>query len=107
MEEEWRTIKDYPHYAVSNMGRVKVLPHVVYYKDGRVRHNSESIKTLTRKDGYLMVRLFNKQGSKGTLIKVHRLVAQAFIPNPQNKLHGKHKTKDKTIWRYKDEINNS
>lgn len=85
MEEEWRTIKDYPHYAVSNMGRVKVLSHVVYYKDGRVRHNSESIKTLTRKDGYLMVRLFNKQGSKGTLIKVHRLVAQAFIPNPQNK----------------------
>lgn len=85
MEEEWRTIKDYPRYAVSNMGRVKVLSHVVYYKDGRVRHNSENIKTLTRKDGYTMVRLCNKQCSKGTLIKVHRLVAQAFIPNPQNK----------------------
>ena len=85
MEEEWRIIKDYPHYAVSNMGRVKVLSHVVYYKDGRVRHNRENIKTLTRKDGYLMVRLHNKQGSKGTLIKVHRLVAQAFIPNPQRK----------------------
>lgn len=85
MKEEWRTIKDYPHYAVSNMGRVKVLSHVVYYKDGRVRHNKENIKALTRKDGYLMVRLHNKQGSKGTLVKVHRLIAQAFIPNPQNK----------------------
>lgn len=85
MEEEWRTIKDYPHYAVSNMGRVKVLSRVVYYKDGRVRHNRENIKTLTCKDGYLMVRLCNKQDSRGTLIKVHRLVAQAFIPNPQSK----------------------
>lgn len=41
MTEEWKTIEDYPHYAISNKGRVKVLPHVVYYKDGRVRHNKE------------------------------------------------------------------
>lgn len=85
MTEEWKTIEDCPRYAISSKGRVKVLPHVVYYKDGRVRHNKEKIKVLTRKDGYLMVRLFKRQGSTGTLVKVHRLIAKAFIPNPQNK----------------------
>ena len=49
MTEEWKTIEDYPHYAISNKGRVKVLPHVVYYKDGRVRHNKEKIKALISK----------------------------------------------------------
>lgn len=84
--EEWRSIPDFPHYVVSNFARVKRLPYICYYKDGRVQHKGERIAKQTEKDGYREVRLFNeKTGRKGVVVKVHRLVAMAFIPNPENK----------------------
>lgn len=84
--EEWRIIQDFPNYAVSNFARVKRLNNVCYYLDGRVRHNKEKILKQTEKDGYRMVRLWNERtGEKGVLIKTHRLVAIAFIPNPEDK----------------------
>lgn len=84
--EEWRIIQDFPNYAVSNFARVKRLKNVCHYLDGRVRYNKEKILKQTEKDGYRMVRLWNeKTGEKGVLVKTHRLVAVAFIPNPENK----------------------
>lgn len=84
--EEWRIIQDFPNYAVSNFARVKRLNNVCHYLDGRVKHNKEKILKQTEKDGYRMVRLWNERtGKKGVLIKTHRLVAIAFIPNPENK----------------------
>ena len=84
--EEWRDVQGFPNYAVSNFARVKRLKYIRYYLDGRVRHNEERIVKQTSKDGYKMVRLFNeKTGRKGILVKTHRLVAIAFIPNPDNK----------------------
>lgn len=83
--EEWRTIKDYPNYMVSNHARVKSIATVVEYKDGRRRQRREKIKTQTHSHGYVVVRLFNQDNERGVLIKVHRLIAEAFIPNPENK----------------------
>lgn len=84
--EEWRIIQDFPNYAVSNFARVKRLNNVCHYLDVRVKHNKEKILKQTEKDGYRIVRLWNeKTGKKGVLIKTHRLVAIAFIPNPENK----------------------
>lgn len=83
--EEWRTIKDYPNYMVSNLARVKSIATVIEYKDGRRRQRREKLKPQTYKDGYVMVRLFNQTNQRGVLIKTHRLVAEAFIPNPENK----------------------
>lgn len=85
LNEEWRPIKGYPNYMVSNHARVKSIATVVEYKDGRKRQRREKIKSQTHKDGYVMVRLFNQDNERGVLIKVHRLVAEAFIPNPENK----------------------
>lgn len=69
MEEIWKTIKDYEGlYEVSNWGRVRNT------RTGRVlRHWKDE-------DGYLLVNLC-KDGVRKHY-KVHRLVAQAFIPNP-------------------------
>lgn len=73
MEEEWKPIKGYEGlYEVSNMGRVKSLYH------GKERILSISDDS----SGYKGVNL-----TKQTVIKrkqVHRLVAEAFIPNPTN-----------------------
>lgn len=72
--EEWKDIEGYEGlYMVSNYGRVKSL------KFGKERILYQSIGT---KD-YLLVKLF-KEGNKITF-RVHRLVAIAFIPNPENK----------------------
>lgn len=71
--EDWKQIKEYPYYMVSNLGRVKSL-----------RFNKERIVNGgidTR--GYKMVNLVNELGRKSRL--VHRLVAKEFIANVDNK----------------------
>lgn len=84
MEEEWRDIEDFPGYQVSNTGRVRS-----YWKQqkrsgtwgGKERHLVSEPRELSQSDdgnGYLKVYLQND--NKRTCKKVHRLVAEAFIP---------------------------
>ena len=76
MQEIWKDIKGYEGiYQVSNLGKVKSLN----YKRGK--HEKE-IKQALNSRGYLEVGLFN---GKVKTHRVHRLVAQTFIPNPENK----------------------
>lgn len=70
--EEWLNIYGYPDYQVSNTGKVKSL------KYGKER----ILKQGTNEYGYHMVQLFRDGKYKN--MKVHRLVAEAFIPNPYN-----------------------
>ena len=72
MIEIWKTIDEYPDYMVSNMGNVKSFKYT----------NEQILKNCADKDGYLSVILCNENGKKG--FRVHRLVAQSFIPNPNN-----------------------
>lgn len=83
--EEWRNIKGYEgFYQVSNEGRVKALDRYVDNFWGTKQFVRERIlKGTTDKDGYLVVDLC-KDG-KPKKRKVHRLVAEAFIPNPEDK----------------------
>ena len=85
MTEIWRSIKDYPGYEVSNLGRVRS------FNFNRVR-----IKTLIthKPTGYITVYLYKHNKIKNA--KVHRLVAQAFIPNSENKPQVNHIDGDKT-----------
>lgn len=69
--EVWRDIEDFPDYQVSNLGRVRSL-----------KFDKERILKLDYLNGYLRIGLFNSKGRK--TFKVHRLVAQAFIQNPNN-----------------------
>lgn len=72
MREKWKTIKGYRGlYKVSNRGRV------LYIKTNTIKHS------YLNRQGYHQITLF-KNGVKKSF-KLHRLVAQAFIPNPLNK----------------------
>lgn len=81
MEEIWRDIKNYEGlYQVSNFGRIR-------NKKGRI------IKQQINRDGYSCVGLYcNKKRKHYT---AHKLVAQAFIPNPDNKKYVIHIDHDK------------
>ena len=76
MIEVWKDIKGYEGlYQVSNIGRVKSLTRTNCRKEN-------ILKQTNRGNGYYCVSL-----SKNNIVKtfcVHRLVAEAFIPNPNN-----------------------
>lgn len=73
MEEEiWKPVVGYENlYAVSNLGRVKSL---FRYK--------KILKPIVGVQGYLYINLYKEK--RHSLKRVHQLVAQAFIPNPNN-----------------------
>jgi len=89
--EIWEDIKDYVgYYQVSNLGRVRSLDREVIDRNGIVKNINGRISNLGRKEGYQRI-VFYIDGVKGRGFSVHRLVAQAFIPNPENKPMVNHK----------------
>ena len=82
--EEWRDIAGYEgHYQVSNLGRVKSLDRDIIMASGKKRHVCEKILFQSAVgDGYKTVGL--KIRGKSKVFKVHRLVAGAFINNPDD-----------------------
>lgn len=85
--EEWRDIKGYEGlYQVSNYGRIKSLNYH--------RRNVEKILTpIKHSNGYYYINLFKNK--KGKIYRMHRLVAIAFIPNPNNYQLINHKDENK------------
>jgi len=77
-KEIWRDILGYEgFYKISNFGRVlSLIPH-----NGT---SNRKLKNLLNKTGYYQVGL-HINGSKKKMFLVHRLIANAFIPNPENK----------------------
>lgn len=94
MEEIWKDVVGYEgYYQVSNFGRVKSLERKIPARKAK-RAKSETIMNQTKNNtGYLMVNLCVNQFRKKFL--VHRLVAIAFIPNPDNLPQINHKDENK------------
>lgn len=75
----WKAIKNFPGYEVSDQGEVKSTRYWGQFR----RKNKDGILTLrTDKSGYKYVNLYRKGHMYS--VKVHRLVATAFVPNPDN-----------------------
>lgn len=83
--EIWKDVVGYEGlYQVSNQGRVKSLDRNIKYKDGRVYYTKGKIlKTHLQNGGYLIAHLHKNGKTRGCT--VHRLVATAFIENPEEK----------------------
>lgn len=87
MEEFWKDVEGFEGlYQVSNLGQIRSLPRKG--SRGGIMVGSKHPK------GYRYI-TFRKDGKQYTL-KVHRLVAEAFIPNPDNLPEVNHKNEDKT-----------
>lgn len=82
LSEEWKEIKDYENYEISNFG------------DVRNKKTQRILKPWKCTSGYLEVYLWNNGKSEVKLI--HRLVALAFLTNPTNLSQVNHKDEDKT-----------
>lgn len=83
--EIWKGVVCYEElYQVSNLGRVKSLKTKIQRRDGVITTKKEMIlKQHNDTRGYLKVDLSKNNKNKNKM--VHRLVAQAFISNPNNK----------------------
>ena len=93
--EKWLDIKGYEGlYQVSNLGEVKSLER--FRKNHTKNQIVEEKIRKTRKDvqGYLLLDLYKNNVPK--TIRVHRLVAEAFIPNIDNKETVNHIDGDKS-----------
>lgn len=87
MEEIWKDINEYNGiYQISNFGRIKRLKDKYHIKD-------KILKPFITETGYLRISLCNKNIKK--TYRVHRLVAEAFIPNLNNLPCINHKDENK------------
>lgn len=90
VNETWKDIKGYEGlYAISNMGRVKSFRQ---WKRAS-RPKEYILKSSIANTGYCQVTLYKDTKKKKFL--VHRLVAEAFIPNPQNLPYINHKDENR------------
>lgn len=85
INEIWKPIKENPVYLVSNYGRVKTIDHPIWCKV----NNSYSIRKgrlciLSNNNSKKYWRVGIQINNKQKHIAVHRLVAEVFIPNPNN-----------------------
>lgn len=76
LQEEWRGCEDYPGLFVSNLGRVK--------RGGRI------LKQYQEPQGYMRV-----HGDTNSVVRVHTLVAKAFLPFIMGKTQVDHKDENK------------
>ena len=93
-EEIWKDIKGYEGiYQVSSEGRVKSLERDIICKNGVKRHIKERIREClpSMSESYTVVDLW--KGGQSRCMDVDYLVANAFIPNPENYVFIKHKNK--------------
>lgn len=94
MKEEWKNIPSMEYYQVSNLGRIRSVEH--YIKSNF--HNCKLVKRKGRilkqyKGVYYSITINDKGKTRQKL--VHRLVAEAFIPNIENKPCINHKDGNK------------
>lgn len=97
MEEIWKSVKGYEGiYEISNLGRLKALESVLpHYKSGTMVRKEKLLKT-DKAHGNGYVNAYLSKNKVRFTTGIHRLVAIAFIENPNNLPEVNHKDTIKT-----------
>lgn len=91
-KEIWKDVFGYEGlYQISNFGNLKSMDKIaINPRYGNQKLNGKTISThKNKKTGYISCKIYKGSGAK--TVKIHRLVAQSFIPNPYNKPQVNHK----------------
>lgn len=86
MKEIWKDVSGYEGiYQISNFGNIKRLSYSIIRSNGNKQSWKEKILNPTKDaSGYYGIRSCTKTTGKSETLRIHRLVAEAFIPNPNN-----------------------
>jgi hypothetical protein len=80
----FKVIEDYPNYSVSKCGKIKN------------NSSGKTLSTFAHKSGYEVINIKPEGRGAGKTLKLHRLVAMAFLSNPLNKPQVNHIDGDKS-----------
>ncbi len=78
-KEIWKDVEGFPGYQVSSEGRIRSFWNNAH----NIANEPNIITGVKDKDGYIRVHLHVDTKSK--IVRLHRLIAKTFIPNPDNK----------------------
>ena len=82
-EDIWKVYPEYPFIEVSNLGKVRTKDRIVTRSDGRKQFvKGKILKQQLNPNGYMYVGF--RVNGKYVNLRVHRMVAITFIPNPNN-----------------------
>lgn len=109
-DEIWKSIDGYDNYYISNYGRLKHFTgknnnfRIIVAKNNIIeektpeteKNNEENNAENKKKNNYVVYSLYNLKNKKSTTHYAHRLVAQAFIFNPNNLPQVNHKNGNKS-----------
>lgn len=88
VNEIWKDIEGYSgFYQISNMGQIKSLPRIITYSNGKKQNSKERIlKPQNRTvNGLAYKKIDLSKNDEVKQLSIHRLVASAFLINPENK----------------------
>ena len=86
MEEIWKPVVGFENrYQISTYGNLKSNDYLIHYKNGKTEFRKGRIRKANIINGYRCFLLVKKTGCKRVSMRASRMVAMAFIPNPENK----------------------